>query len=105
MLDGVHEPFVKKLQIVGVGNRCKMNESQLTFKLGFSHLILLEIPKNVKVVVMKQTSLTVSSPDKELLGSFCAKIRALAPPEPYLGKGIRYIGESFKRKIGKRVGK
>ena len=105
MIEGVSKPFEKTLKIVGIGYRCKQEGQILTFKLGYSHDVKITIPLLVQVALLKQTNITVTSIDKELLGSFCAKIRDLAKPEPYLGKGIRYANEVLKKKVGKRAGK
>jgi large subunit ribosomal protein L6 len=101
MVRGVHEGFSKKLEINGVGYRAEQAGDFLRFDLGFSHPVLFEIPEKVSVELPSQTDITLSSPDKELLGQVAAKMRDLRPPEPYKGKGIKYADERIRRKVGK----
>ena len=105
MIYGVEYGYTKVLIITGVGYRCYLKEDKLEFQLGFSHNIILPIPKNIKVDVLKLTKITVKSFDKELIGLFCAKIKALKPVEPYGGKGIKYEGQYVLRRVGKKGGK
>ena len=93
--------IVVKLLIEGVGYKVEMQGSTLVFSLGFSHKVPLEIPKDVKAVVEKNT-ITLSSPNKESVGHFAAVIRSHKKPEPYKGKGIRYSDEVVRRKQGKK---
>lgn len=102
MVTGVTTGFQKQLMIEGVGYKANLAGNKLVFALGFSHPIELVIPEGIKVVADKN-SLTVSGIDKELVGSFSAKIRDYKPPEPYKGKGIRYATETLRRKVGKKV--
>ena len=101
MVRGVNEGFSKKLEINGVGYRAEQAGDYLRFDLGFSHPVLFEIPEQVSVELPSQTEITLSSPDKELLGQVAAKMRDLRPPEPYKGKGIKYADERIRRKVGK----
>jgi large subunit ribosomal protein L6 len=101
MVNGVTKAFEKKLLIEGVGYKVEMQGSTLVFSLGFSHKVPLEIPKDVKAVVEKNT-ITLSSPNKESVGHFAAVIRSHKKPEPYKGKGIRYSDEVVRRKQGKK---
>lgn len=73
--------------------------------MGFSHPVIFDIPEGIEIKVDKQTSLTITGPSKELVGQVAAKIRSFRPPEPYLGKGVRYTGEQIRRKAGKSAGK
>ncbi|PQL95350.1 50S ribosomal protein L6 [Apibacter adventoris] len=105
MIIGVSEGFTKKLELVGVGYRASNQGQKLELALGFSHLVVLEVPKEVKVETLtekgKNPIITLSSHDKYLLGMVCAKIRSLRKPEPYKGKGVRFVGEQIRRKAGK----
>lgn len=104
MVKGVTEGFSKKLEIIGVGYRMKAQGKVLDFTLGKSHQVLFEVPNELDVTVEDPTHFTVSGIDKQLVGQISADIRALYPPEPYKGKGIRYNGEHVRRKAGKTVG-
>ncbi len=99
---GVVEGFEKKLEIHGVGLRANMQGSTLVMQLGFSHEVRFDIPQGVQVVVEEQTKITVTGIDKQLVGQVAAKIRGFKKPEPYKGKGIRYVGEYVARKEGKK---
>lgn len=101
MVHGVSEGFSKKLEIHGVGYRANLEGEKLNLSLGFSHPVLLDIPTGVTVEVPKNTEITVSGYDKQAVGEFAAKIRSYRKPEPYLGKGIRYVDEYVPRKAGK----
>lgn len=105
MVEGVTEGHQKDLEIVGVGFRASMKGSQLVINLGFSHPVEFDVPKDVKVAVASQTSISVTGCDKAMVGLVAAKIRDLKRPEPYKGKGIRYAGEQVRRKQGKSVSK
>jgi large subunit ribosomal protein L6 len=109
MITGVSEGFKKEMEIIGVGYRANANGQQLELALGFSHAIILEIPSEVKVSATtekgKAPVVTLESHDKQLLGQVAAKIRSLRKPEPYKGKGIRFVGEDIRRKAGKSAGK
>jgi large subunit ribosomal protein L6 len=101
MVLGVSEGFEKKLEIVGVGYRAERKGEGLSLTLGYSHPILYPLPPGIDVAVEKQVNLTVKGINKELVGDVAAKIRSFRPPEPYKGKGIRYVGERVRRKVGK----
>lgn len=101
MVTGVTAGFVKKLEINGVGYRAEVTGKVLTLSLGFSHPVVYELPDGISVEVEKQTKLSVSGIDKQLVGSASAKIRSFREPEPYKGKGIKYADERILRKAGK----
>lgn len=102
MIEGVNTPFVKKLQIEGIGYRAELAGKQLKLAVGFSHSIVLSIPAGI-VVAVEKNIITVSGADKEQVGEFAASIRATKKPEPYKGKGIRYEGEVVRHKQGKKA--
>lgn len=101
MVTGVSEGFTKNLEMVGVGHRASMQGSNLQLSVGFSHPVLMTPPQGITYTVTENTKLSVSGIDKQLVGECAAKIRAVKPPEPYKGKGIRYAGEYVRRKAGK----
>lgn len=101
MVTGVTKGFEKKLEIVGVGFRADVQGNLLKLSLGFSHPVLFSLPEGIKVDVEKQTLITVKGIDKQLVGTVAAKLRSIKPPEPYKGKGIRYLGEKIRKKVGK----
>lgn len=101
MVEGVTNGFVKNLDLVGVGYRANKSGEKITLSLGFSHPVELPVVDGIEVEVPTQTKLIVRGIDKELVGSYAAKVRELRPPEPYKGKGIRYEGENVRRKVGK----
>mgnify|MGYP003349501547 FL=1 len=103
MVKGVSEGYVKKLEIHGVGFKAAVKGKQLDLALGFSHPILFNIPDQIKVTVDENTKLTIEGPDKQVVGQVAAEIRGYYPPEPYKGKGVRYVGEHIVRKEGKTV--
>ena len=109
MVIGVSEGFRKELELVGVGYRVTNNGQILELSLGFTHVILLELPKEIKVETKmernKNPLIILESSDKQLLGQVCAKIRSFRKPEPYKGKGVRFVGEQVRRKSGKTAGK
>jgi len=100
-IQGVSGGFTKELDIVGIGYRCDVKGKIATFALGYSHPIEFLLPDGVDLKVDKQTHLTLSGIDKQLLGQVASDIRALRPPEPYKNKGIRYTGEVLRKKVGK----
>ncbi len=102
MIAGVNTPFVKKLQIEGIGYRAELSGKQLKLSVGFSHPVFLMVPEGITAAVEKNV-ITVSGADKEQVGEFAASIRATKKPEPYKGKGIRYEGEVVRRKQGKKA--
>jgi len=101
-IKGVVEGYEKKLQIEGLGYKGEIEGENLILRVGFSHLVKFEPPKGIKLAVDKNI-ITVSGASKELVGQVAAKIRKIRPPEPYKGKGIRYLGEIVKIKPGKKV--
>ena len=101
MVTGVTKGFEKKLEIVGVGFRADLQGSTLRLTLGFSHPILYPLPKEIKVEIEKQTLLTVKGIDRQQVGVVAAQLRSIKPPEPYKGKGVRYLGERIRKKVGK----
>lgn len=109
MVIGVSEGYKKELEVIGVGYRATATGQQLELALGFSHPVVFELPKEIKVSADTQKGkapvVTLESYDKQLLGQVAAKIRSLRKPEPYKGKGIRFLGEEIRRKAGKAAGK
>ncbi len=109
MVIGVSEGFRKEMELVGVGYRVSNNGQLVELSLGFTHSIFLELPKEVKVETKmernKNPLIILESCDKQLLGQVCAKIRSFRKPEPYKGKGVRFVGEEVRRKSGKTAGK
>ncbi len=103
MVEGVSHGFTKQLEIEGVGFKAAVQGSNLNLSLGFSHPILFQIPKDIKITVTDNTKLTIQGIDKKLVGQVAADIRRFYPPEPYKGKGVRYAGEQIRRKEGKTV--
>jgi large subunit ribosomal protein L6 len=103
MVKGVSEGYMKKLEIHGVGFKAAVKGKQLDLALGFSHPVLFDIPDQIKITVDENTKLTVEGPDKQVVGQVAAEIRGYYPPEPYKGKGVRYVGEHIVRKEGKTV--
>ena len=105
MIVGTSEGFTKQLELVGVGYRASHSGQRLELALGFSHSIILELPKeitlNTETEKGKNPIITLSSFDKQLLGMVAAKIRSFRNPEPYKGKGVRFVGENVRRKAGK----
>ena len=99
---GVNEGFKKDLELHGVGYRANVQGSKLVMQLGYSHDVEYEIPQGISIAVEKQTALTVSGIDKELVGAVSAKIKSFRPPEPYKGKGVRYADQFVLRKEGKK---
>ncbi len=103
MVDGVTAGFEKRLEIVGVGYRAALKGSALELVVGYSHPVVVEPPEGVTFETPQATVVLVKGIDKQVVGEVAAKIRALRPPEPYKGKGIRYAGEQVQRKVGKRA--
>jgi large subunit ribosomal protein L6 len=101
MVAGVSEGFEKSLEIVGVGYRVQAKGSDLEFSLGFSHPVVVKAPDGISFTVGSPTRFAVKGVDKQQVGEVAANIRKLRPPEPYKGKGIRYVGERVQRKAGK----
>jgi len=98
---GIKHGYEKKLELVGVGYRARMEGNTLVMSLGWNHPIKVESPEGITVEVPDETKITVKGYDKQKLGEFTAKVRAIRPPEPYKGKGIRYEGEYVRRKSSK----
>jgi len=101
MVLGVSVGFKKDLKMIGVGYRSSIQGNKIVILAGYSHPVEMVVPEGLTVVVPKNTDIIVSGIDKQLVGEFSANIRAVRPPEPYLGKGIRYVGEYVRRKEGK----
>jgi large subunit ribosomal protein L6 len=101
MIVGVTEGFKKQLKMVGVGYRASIQGNKLVILAGYSHPVEMEVPEGLTVEVPKNTDIIISGIDKQLVGEFSANIRGVRPPEPYLGKGIRYVDEYVRRKEGK----
>jgi large subunit ribosomal protein L6 len=98
---GVTEGFKKELDIVGVGYRAELKGKQVVFALGYSHAVVFDIPQGIDVAIDKQTHITVTGVDRQLVGQVAANIRRLRKPDPYKQKGVRYTGEVLKKKAGK----
>src|SRR6266404_5037807 len=103
MVEGVSEGFLKRLEIQGVGFKAAVQGKNVNLNLGYSHPIHYPIPDQIKVTVEENTKLTIEGPSKALVGQVAAEIRSFYPPEPYKGKGVRYVGEHVQRKEGKTV--
>ncbi|MBS6511629.1 MAG: 50S ribosomal protein L6 [Clostridiales bacterium] len=101
MVKGVNEEYVKELEIVGVGYRAQLSGKKLVLGVGFTHNVEIEAPEGIRFEVPAQTSIIVRGIDKQKVGQVAANIRAVKPPEPYKGKGIRYKDEHVRRKEGK----
>ena len=101
MVVGVTTGFIKSLEIVGVGYRAEADKLNLTLNVGYSNPKVLPIPEGLAIEVEKNTIIHVRGIDKQLVGEMAAKIRRVRKPEPYRGKGIRYVGEQIRRKVGK----
>lgn len=102
MISGVETPFKKVLIMKGVGYKVELRGRELVLNVGFSHQVILPIPEGLEAKVEKLT-ITIEGADKQKVGQFAAEIRAVKPPEPYLGKGIAYEGEVIRRKQGKKA--
>ncbi len=109
MVHGVTEGYTKKLELVGVGYKASNQGNLLDLSLGYSHNIIFEVPKELKISTAQEKGknpiITLESIDKQLLGQVAAKIRSLRKPEPYKGKGVKFEGEVLRRKAGKSAGK
>ena len=104
MAQGVSQGFSRVLEINGVGYRAEVKGQEIHMTLGYSHPVMFALPAGIAAAVERQTIITLSGADRQLLGEMAAKIRGLRPPEPYKGKGIKYREEFIKRKAGKAVG-
>ncbi len=98
---GVNDGWKRELDIVGVGYRAEVKGKQVHFALGYSHPVIFDIPAGIEVQVDKQTHVTVTGVDRQLVGQVAANIRSLRKPDPYQQKGVRYMGEVLKKKAGK----
>ena len=109
MVKGVTEGYKKQMELVGVGFKAANQGNILDLALGYSHNIIFEIPKELKIATSQEKGqnpmIMLESIDKQLLGQVCAKIRSLRKPEPYKGKGVKFAGEVLRRKAGKAAGK
>lgn len=109
MVKGVTEGYVKKMELVGVGFKAAATGNILDLALGYSHNILFEIPSELKVSTSQEKGqnpiISLEGVDKQLIGQVCAKLRSLRKPEPYKGKGVKFVGEVLRRKAGKAAGK
>ena len=109
MVKGVTEGYAKKLELVGVGFKAANQGNVLDLALGYSHNIIFEVPKELKVATSQEKGqnpmISLEGSDKQLLGQVCAKLRSLRKPEPYKGKGVKFEGEVLRRKAGKAAGK
>jgi len=101
MIVGVTKGYTKELEIIGVGFKAQIQGKKLTMALGFSHSVIFEVPEGITVEAPKPTNLIIKGIDNEMVGELAAKIRDVYPPEPYKGKGIRYVGEFVRKKVGK----
>ena len=109
MVKGVTEGYTRKMELVGVGYKAANQGNLLDLALGYSHNIIFEIPKELKVTTSQEKGqnpmITLEGADKQLIGQVCAKLRSLRKPEPYKGKGVKFAGEVLRRKAGKAAGK
>lgn len=105
MVEGVTQGYRKQLEIVGVGYKAEARPYGLQLALGFSHPIEYRAPNGIKLTAPQPTQITIEGADKEMVGQVAAELRGLRPPEPYKGKGIKYVGEQVRRKAGKAGGK
>lgn len=102
MVKGVSEGYSKSMEITGTGYRAAVQGSNLVMNLGFSHDVVYEIPKGIKITCERPTAIKVEGTDKRLVGQVCAELRTWRPPEPYKGKGMKFEGEAIRRKEGKK---
>jgi large subunit ribosomal protein L6 len=102
MVTGVSEGFEKRLELQGVGYRAQAKGDQISLQLGFSHPVEYRLPEGISAETPSQTEIVISGNDKQRVGQVCAEIRKYRPPEPYKGKGIRYMGEYVRRKEAKK---
>ena len=105
MVKGVSEGFSVSLDLIGVGFRAELVGKNVNLVLGFSHPVLYEAPEGIEFTVVTPTRLMISGPNNQVVGQVAAEIRKFRPPEPYKGKGILFVGEHVRRKVGKRTGK
>jgi large subunit ribosomal protein L6 len=100
-VSGVIDGFKKELDIVGIGYRAELKGKQVVFALGYSHPIVFDIPNGIDIAIDKQTHITVTGADRQVVGQVAANIRRMRKPDPYKQKGVRYTGEQLKKKVGK----
>ena len=103
LIQGVSSGYEKKLEINGVGYRAKLSDNKLELNLGFSHPVHYKLPEGITAEMPSQTEITLKSSDKQMIGQVASEIRALRPPEPYKGKGVKYSDERIKRKESKKA--
>ena len=104
MVQGVVELYEKRLEIVGVGYQATMQGTKIALQVGFANTIVIDVPENVTCELPSNTQIRIKSTDKQACGQFAAEVRHVRPPEPYKGKGVRYVGEKVRRKAGKAFG-
>lgn len=102
---GVSKGWTRELELNGVGYRATVTGKKLELTLGYSHPVVFQIPQGIEITVEKQTKITITGPNREQVGQVAAKVRSFRPPEPYLGKGIKYSDETIRRKAGKSAAK
>lgn len=102
IVKGVSEGFTKELELIGVGYKARVEGNKLIMSLGFSHDVVVETPKGLKVTCASPTQISISGADKQLVGQMAAELREYRKPEPYKGKGVKYVGEYVRRKEGKK---
>ena len=105
MVEGVEKGFKKELEVNGVGYRCEKKGNQLVMRLGFSHEVIMEEIPGITIEVPSPNKIIINGADKQVVGQFAAEVRGKRPPEPYKGKGIKYVDEVIRRKVGKTGGK
>jgi large subunit ribosomal protein L6 len=103
MVEGVTQGFEKRLEIQGVGYRARLQGKALELSVGYSHPVSIAAPEGIEFEVPQPTQVIVRGIDKQLVGEIAARVRRVRPPEPYKGKGVRYVGEHVRRKVGKRA--
>ena len=101
MVEGAAHGYKKELEINGIGYRAAMQGTQLVMNIGFSHQVFMDQPEGIKIEVPSPNKIVISGPDKQKVGQFAAEVREKRPPEPYKGKGIKYVDEHIRRKEGK----
>ena len=101
MVEGAANGYKKELEINGIGYRAAMQGSQLVLNIGYSHQVFMDQPEGIKIEVPSANKIVISGPDKQKVGQFAAEVREKRPPEPYKGKGIKYVDEVIRRKEGK----
>jgi len=105
MVEGVEKGFKKELEVNGVGYRCEKKGNQLVMRLGFSHEVIMEEIPGITIEVPSPNKIIINGADKQVVGQFAAEVRGKRPPAPYKGKGIKYVDEVIRRKVGKTGGK